>query len=113
MIRIQVHAKEKPETRVRELCQALQHARIWKVSDRRCTKNLQLIHSSGTVTGTIRRVNPDDPASLQFQCKAKDSAQEAITTGRFVNLVLRDLASVSDITIHRASSGRRPPAPTG
>jgi len=101
MIGITVHAGEDPEARVHELCEAIRHARVWSIRDRRRTRNLRLVHSSGNVTGTIRRVKSDDPASLDFECNAKDVAQEAITTGRFVNLVLRDLVSVSDITIHR------------
>jgi hypothetical protein len=101
MIHIKVHAGKDPEARIHELCETLQHARIWKVSDRRCTRKLKLLHSSGTVRGTIRRTVSDDPEYAAFACTAKDRVQEAITAGRFVNLVLRDMASVSDLTIQR------------
>jgi len=108
MIQIKVLATKDPQRRVQELCEALRSARIWKMSDRRCTKNLKLIHASGTVRGEIRRVNSDSVGELEFECTAKDAAQAAITAGRFVNLVLRDLESVSDIHIHRRSAGHRP-----
>jgi hypothetical protein len=101
MIRIRVHAGKNAETRIHELCTALRHARIWSITDRRCTKHLHLIHSSGTVKGSVRRVRSVEPEVLTFDCTAKDEAQEAITVGRFINLVLRDLEAVSDISIHR------------
>jgi hypothetical protein len=59
------------------------------------------MHSSGTVKGSVRRVESGDPEVLAFACSAKDEAQEAITVGRFINLVLRDVEAVSDISIHR------------
>jgi len=101
MIQIKVNTGKGTEARVHELCDALRRARIWKISDRRYTKHLHLIHSSGTVKGSVRRVRSSDPAILAFDCTAKDEAQEAITVGRFINLVLRDLGEVSDISIHR------------
>lgn len=101
MIQIRVHAGKDPERRIHELCDAVQHARIWRVKDRRCTRNLNLIHSSGTVTGSIHRAKSRDPEYLEFECKAKDRTLEAITAGRFVNLVLRDMASVTEVDIHR------------
>ncbi|HSR20635.1 MAG TPA: hypothetical protein VLL49_06945 [Anaerolineales bacterium] len=101
MIQIKVNAGQGAERRVHELCDALRHARVWSIADRRCTRNLQLKHSSGTVQGSIRRIQSKDPEVLAFDCRAKDEAQEAITAGRFVNLVLRDLPAVSDISLHR------------
>ena len=99
MIQIRVHAEPEPQKRVLELCEALKRARVWKMDDRRCTRNLILRHSSGTVSGTIRRVNPGAHSELQFECEAVNQAQEAITAGRFVNLVLRDMTQVSQVTI--------------
>ena len=101
MIQIKVNAGKNAEAGVHELCEALRHARIWEVSDRRRTKHLRLTHSSGTVSGIVRRVKSDDPAVLTFDCTARGPAEEAVTAGRFVNLVLRDLRSVSDVSIHR------------
>jgi hypothetical protein len=102
MIKISVQAGKDPERRVHELCEAIKKARIWTVKDRRSTRNLRLIHSSGNVKGTIHRTKSADPAHLDFECRAKDSDQEAITTGRFVNLILRDVPEASELTIRRA-----------
>jgi hypothetical protein len=101
MIRITVQAGKNAQAGIHELCSALSHARVWHVSDRRRTKHLHLVHSSGTVKGSVRRVKAEDRELLTFDCSGKDEAQEAITAGRFVNLVLRDLHTVSDISIHR------------
>jgi len=101
MIDITVQAGKDPEARLHELCEAVRHARVWTIRDRRRTRNLRLDHSSGNVHGSIRRIHSADTERLEFECTAKDDAQAAITTGRFVNLVLRDLESASDITIHR------------
>ena len=87
MVQIRVHAGKDAEERVHELCEALRHARVWKIGDRRYTRHLHLIHSSGTVRGSVRRVKSDDPQVLTFDCSARGGAQEAITAGRFVNLV--------------------------
>ena len=102
MIQINVHAGNQAEKQVHELCEALHHARVWSITDRRSTRHLRLVHSSGTVHGSVKRVRSKDPEVLAFDCTAKDKAQEAITAGRFINLVLRDLQQVSDINIHRA-----------
>jgi hypothetical protein len=102
MIDITVRAGDDPEARVHELCEAVRHARVWTIQDRRCTRNLRLDHSSGNVQGSIRRIPSPGAERLEFQCTAKDDTQAAITAGRFVNLVLRDLKSASDITIHRS-----------
>lgn len=101
MIRISVRAGKDTEARVHELCESLRRARIWKITDRRRTRHLHLVHSSGTVRGSVRRVQSDDAEVLTFDCTAKGEAQEAITAGRFVNLVLRDLPAVADINVHR------------
>jgi hypothetical protein len=101
MIQIKVNAGKNHEALVHSLCETLRHARIWTVKDRRCTQHLVLQHTSGTVKGTIKRVGSHDPDLLEFECKAKDRNQEAITAGRFVNLVLRDLASVSELSVVR------------
>jgi hypothetical protein len=101
MIQIRVNTGKNTEARVHELCDSLRRARIWTITDRRRTKHLHLIHTSGTVKGSVRRVNSKDPGILAFDCTAKDNAQEAITVGRFVNLVLRDLDAISDISVHR------------
>ena len=101
MIQIKVNAGKGAEKQVHELCETLRHARVWAVSDRRYTKHLHLTHSSGNVKGRVKRVESADPEILTFDCTARSGVQEAITAGRFVNLVLRDMSSVSDISIHR------------
>lgn len=101
MIQIRVNAGKNAEVQVHALCDALRHARVWAIRDRRFTKHLKLTHSSGTVKGRVQRVESADPGILSFDCTASSEAQEAITAGRFVNLVLRDMGSVSDISIHR------------
>jgi hypothetical protein len=99
MIQIRVRTEQEPQRCVRELCEALKRARVWKMSDRRCTRNVTLQHSSGTVSGTVHRVNPGARGDLQFECEAASPVQGAITAGRFVNLVLRDMTAVSQVTI--------------
>jgi len=102
MIRIRVNVGQDIEARVGELYDAVrEETRVWSMSDLRRTKNLKLVHTARNVSGTIRRVKSNDPEYLEFECKAKDGIQEAITAGRFVHLVLRYVASVSEITIHR------------
>lgn len=102
MIRIVIDAGQDIQTRVSELYDAVrEEARVWSMGDLRRTKNLKLIHSSRNVKGTVRGVKAEDPQHLAFECRAKDSAQEAITAGRFVNLILRCMTSVSQINIER------------
>jgi hypothetical protein len=102
MIRIVLDSGQDIQACVSELYDAVrEEARVWSMSDLRRTKNLKLIHSSRNVKGTVRRVKAEDRQHLVFECKAKDSAQEAITAGRFVNLILRCMTTVSQIIIER------------
>jgi predicted P-loop ATPase/GTPase len=102
MIRIRVNAGQDAQTRVSELYDAVrEETRVWSMSDMRRTKNLKLVHSARNVKGTIRRVKSNDSEYLEFECKAKDEIQEAITAGRFVHLVLRYMPSISEVAIHR------------
>jgi hypothetical protein len=102
MIRIRVNTGQDTQARVNELYDAVrEETRVWSMGDLRRTKNLKLVHTARNVKGTVRRIKSSDPEYLDFECKAKDSTQEAITAGRFVHLVLRYMASVSDISIER------------
>jgi hypothetical protein len=49
----------------------------------------------------VREVKSDDPECLVFSCTAPSLAEEAITAGRFVHLVFRDLEAASEITLRR------------
>lgn len=105
MIHIIIDTNQDIPARVSELYDAVrEETRVWSMGDLRRTKNLKLVHSARNVRGTVRRVKVDDLQYLQFECKAKDAAQEAITAGRFVNLVLRYMTSVSQLTIKRRRS---------
>lgn len=102
MIRIRVNTGQDTQARVNELYDAVrEETRVWSMGDLRRTRNLKLVHTARGVKGTVRRVRPSDSEYLDFECKAKDSIQEAITAGRFVHLVLRYMASVSSISIER------------
>ena len=102
MIRITVDVGRDAQARISELYDAVrEETRVWKMADLRRTKNLKLIHSARNVKGTIRRVKSLAPECIEFECKAKDDVQEAITAGRFVHLVLRYLPSASEIALHR------------
>lgn len=102
MIRIRVQVGQDGKRRAHELFEAVkQHARVWRSSDLRRTRNLTLIHEARNVKGKVREVKSVNPEYLAFNCTARTAAEEAITAGRFVHLVLRDLAEVSDITLHR------------
>jgi hypothetical protein len=51
--------------------------------------------------GRVREVKSDDPQCLAFSCMAANPAEEAITAGRIVHLVFRDLEAAPDITLRR------------
>ena len=102
MIRIRVNVGQDTQARVNELYDAVrEETRVWSMGDLRRTKNLKLVHTARNVKGTVRRIKSSESKYLDFECKAKDSTQEAIAAGRFVHLVLRYMASVSDISIER------------
>jgi hypothetical protein len=102
MIRIKVNAGEDTEESVSKLYDAVREGtQVWSMSDLRRTRNLRLVHTARNTTGTIRRVKCDEPKYVEFECKAKDAVFEAVTAGRFVNLVLRHMSAVCDIEIHR------------
>jgi len=102
MIKIRVNTGKGVQTRVSELYDAVrEETRVWSMSDLRRTKNLKLVHKARNVKGVIRRVKPKDRNLLEFECKAKDTVQEAITAGRFVHLVLRYMPSVSEVSVER------------
>ena len=101
MIHMTVDTNKDIGARVSELYDAIENTHVWKMSDRRRTKNLKLTHESQNVMGTVRRINVKNKSQLEFECKSKDPTQEAITAGRFVNLLLRHLESVSHIVIER------------
>jgi hypothetical protein len=99
MIRIKVHVGNEAKRRERELLQAVrQHARVWRPGQ---TASLTFIHQARNVTGRVREVKSDDPECLLFSCTAPSLAEEAITAGRFVHLVFRDLEAASEITLRR------------
>ena len=102
MIRIKVHVGDGAKKRERELLQAVQqHARVWKSGRTGETASLTFIHQARNVKGRVREVKSDDPTCLTFSCTAASPAQEAITAGRFVHLVFRDLEAASEITLRR------------
>jgi hypothetical protein len=102
MIRITVNAGQDRDTRINELYDAVrEETRVWSMDDLRRTKYLKLVHKGRGFKGTVRRVKSDNPASIQFECKAKGADFEAITAGRFVHLVLRYIPAVSEISIER------------
>jgi hypothetical protein len=103
MIRIKVRVGSEVRQRERELYQAVeQHARVWKPGRARGQPaHLTFIHEAPNVKGRVREVKSDDPECLVFSCTGRTHTEEAITAGRFVHLVLRDLADVSDISLHR------------
>jgi hypothetical protein len=99
MIRIKVHVGNEARKRENELLQAVrQHARVWKAGQ---TASLTFIHQARNVKGRVREVKSDDPECLLFSCTAPSLAEEAITAGRFVHLVFRDLEGASEITLRR------------
>jgi len=99
MIRIKVHVGDGAKRREHELLQAVrQHARVWKAGQ---TATLTFIHQARNVKGRVRGVKSDDPECLVFSCTAPSLAEEAITAGRFVHLVFRDLEAASEITLRR------------
>ena len=99
MIRIKVHVGHEAKQREHELLQAVrQHARVWKPGE---TASLTFIHQARNVKGRVREVKSDDPECLVFSCTAPSLAEEAITAGRFVHLLFRDLETASEITLHR------------
>jgi hypothetical protein len=102
MIRIRVHVGKGARRRERELLQAVQqHARVWKPAQARQPASLTFVHQARNVKGRVREVQSGDPECLMFSCTAPSPAQEAITAGRFVHLVFRDLAAASEITLRR------------
>jgi hypothetical protein len=102
VIQIRVEIKKDIHTQVNELYDAVrEETRVWSMGDLRRTKNLKLVHQVRNIKGTVRRVNTKNKEALDFECKAKDDVSEAITTGRFVHLVLRYLGSAKKITISR------------
>jgi len=102
MIRIQVHVGPDAKRRTRELYQAVkQHARVWRSADLTQPEHLTLIHEARNVKGRVRGVQSKDPEYLAFSCTGRTEVEEAITAGRFVHLVFRDLQAVSDISLHR------------
>lgn len=102
MIRIKVHVGNDARKRERELLLAVrQHARVWKPSQKSQTASLTFVHQARNVKGRVREVKSDDPECLVFSCTAPSLAEEAITAGRFVHLVFRDLEAASEITLRR------------
>jgi len=103
MIRVKVFVGPDAATRIDQLYKAVRgETRVWSMNDLRRRKNLVLAHTARNVKGTVRRVKSADPEWLEFECKARDETQEAITAGRFVHLVLRYMPAVKDLSIHRA-----------
>lgn len=102
MIRVTISVGDDGQARIDELYQAVRsETRVWSMGDLRRTRNLVLTHTASKVKGTVRRAKSSDPECLEFECKAKDEAQEAITAGRFVHLVLRYMPSVKELRLHR------------
>ena len=102
MIRIQIDAGQNLQARVDELFAAVtQKARVWRISDRRRKRYLEMTHAARNVRGTVRRVDLKDEDHLSFECHARDQVQEAITAGRFVHLVLRHSPTATTILVER------------
>lgn len=102
MIRIKVQVGSEAKKRERELLLAVQqHARVWKPAHTGQSAALTFVHQARNVKGRVREVRSDDPECLVFSCTAPSLAEEAITAGRFVHLVFRDLEAASEITLRR------------
>jgi hypothetical protein len=102
MIRIKVYVGDEPRRKEHQLVQAVQqHARVWKSTHPGRTAALTFVHEARNVKGRVRGVKSDDPECLVFSCTARSQAEEAITAGRFVHLVFRDLEAASEITLRR------------
>jgi hypothetical protein len=102
MIRIKVHVGSGAKRREHELLLAVrEHARVWKPGQTGQSASLTFIHQARNVRGRVREVKSDDPECLVFSCTAPSLAEEAITAGRFVHLVFRDLDAASEITLRR------------